>query len=278
MDQPRIEANQQLPRVTFIIAHHNYEQYLNDAIQSALNQTYPNIHICVIDDYSDSEDGSILDYTPLRAIMEPLLKDITSIETIQGLQIHHSPKATFIQIADHNHGQAYARNRGMEQCWNDTDVFAILDADDTNHPDKIEKCIKPFLRYPTEIGAVYADTEIYNIDTGTLTNEYREPFDAQRLVQECIVHSGCLISKYALQNVLENGLVFDETMPPCEDYDLWIRIAEKFMIEHIPEILTFVRVHSQNSTNTSTHEHRMSRIQRIHEKRQIRHNGLQTSN
>ena len=45
------------PRVTFIIAHHNYQEYLGKAIDSALAQTYDNIHICVIDDCSDDPDS-----------------------------------------------------------------------------------------------------------------------------------------------------------------------------------------------------------------------------
>jgi glycosyltransferase involved in cell wall biosynthesis len=265
MEQKRLSQQTILPRVTFIIAHHNYEQYLGKCIESALAQTYPNIKICVIDDCSNNIDsvGKIV-----RDIEFPLTEEWGSPMILSG------EKITTIYLTDKNHGQAYARNRGIERMWNDTDVFAILDADDENYPTKIEECIKPFLRNPNEVGAVYADTAIYNVDTQTLTHEYREPFDQYRLIQECIVHSGCLISKFAMENVLENGLVFDEDMPPCEDYDLWIRIAERFMIEHIPEILTFIRVHSQNSTNTTTHEHRMSKLRRIHEKRQIRYNGL----
>lgn len=266
MEKGRIGQQTELPRVTFIIAHHNYEQYLGKCIESALAQTYPNIKICVIDDCSKNRQS-------VESIIEQIEKPCSCTED-KNFVINSGWKIITIYITDKNHGQAYARNRGIEHMWNDTDIFAILDADDENYPTKIEECVKPFIRYPNEVGAVYADTAIYNVDTQILTNEYREPFDQYRLIQECIVHSGCLISKFAMENVLENGLVFDEDMPPCEDYDLWIRIAERFMIEHIPQILTFIRVHSQNSTNTTTHEHRMSKLRRIHEKRQIRQNGL----
>jgi len=269
MEKIRVGQEKDLPRVTFIIAHHNYQEYLDGCIKSALAQTYPNIKICIIDDCSEDRQS-------LEDIVEKFDRVIRmeNLSKTPNLDTHRGKKITTIYITDQNHGQAYARNRGIEDMWNDTDIFAILDADDENYPTKIEECIKPFLLHPNEIGAVYADTAIYNVDTQTLTHEYREPFDIYRLIQECIVHSGCLISKFAMENVLENGLVFDEDMPPCEDYDLWIRISERFMIEHVPQILTFVRVHSQNSTNTTTHEHRMSKLRRIHEKRQIRQNGV----
>jgi len=262
------------PRVTFIIAHHNYEQYLEGCVKSALNQTYKNIHVCIIDDCSDGEDESIIGDTPLSMVMDKIMPEdtIESIETLENMQIIKSSKITFIKLRKDkgSYQQAFARNRGMEACWDNTDIFAILDADDENYPTKIEKCVQILQRYPKEVGAVYTDTNIINVDTNRLVREYREPFDNFRLINECIVHSGCVISKYALEHVLENGLVFDEDMPPCEDYDLWIRIAEKFLIYHIPEPLVLVRVHTQNSTNTTTHEHRMSRLQKIHQKRQSR--------
>lgn len=252
------------PTVTFIIAHHNYEQYLNGCIDSALNQTYPNIHVCVVDDDSSNKDR-------VMSIIKRKMENIESMDVIDETQtIYKSNNITFIQLVGGPFKQAYARNRGIEACWEFSDYFAILDADDENHPEKIEKCIQALMSNPKHIGAVYTDTNIFNIDTGRIVREFREPFDNYKLIQECIVHSGCVISKEALSQVLENGKVFDESMPPVEDYDLWVRIAEKFLIMHIPEPLVLVRVHQQNSTNTTTHEHRVRQLYKLHEKRQHR--------
>lgn len=253
------------PRVTFIIAHHNYQQYLKEAIDSAVNQNYNNIHICVIDDCSEDQNS-----------VREILEDFTtwSSQTYEnGGSVFKSEQFTYIELVHSGLGsykQAYARNRGIEACWNDSDFFAILDADDMNYAGKISACLKPMLEYPDEIGGVYADTIICNYQTGNTVREYREPFDAFRLIQECIVHSGCVLSKKALEQVLENGVVFDESLPPVEDYDLWVRLAEKFLLVHLPLPLTYVRVHKQNSTNTTTHEHRMNMLRRLHEKRLAR--------
>jgi glycosyltransferase involved in cell wall biosynthesis len=253
------------PRVTFIIAHHNYQEYLGGAVDSALSQTYNNIHVCVVDDCSEDQNA-------VKEILEEKAGGFDSIEVDSEIK-YVSEKITYVQLISHSgksYKQAYARNRGMEACWDDTDYFAILDADDENYPTKIEKCVAALEKNP-RAGAAYTDTNIINVANGRIVHEYREPFDNFRLIQECIVHSGCILRKTALAQVLENGVVFDEEMPPCEDYDLWIRIAEKFLIVHVPEPLVLVRVHPQNSTNTSTHNHRVSRIQRIHEKRLARH-------
>jgi hypothetical protein len=43
---------------------------------------------------------------------------------------------------------------------------------------------------------------------------------------------------------------YDRTMRVCEDYDLWMRISERFLILHIPESLTLVRVTGENSSST----------------------------
>lgn len=252
------------PRVTFIIAHHNYHKYLPSAIDSALKQTYKNIHICIIDDCSKNQE-SVFEIIENFAFF-------TNFYEKDNKTIYESDKITYIKLSKQNgsYKQAYARNCGIEQCWNNTDYFAILDADDENYPTKIEKCIKILEENKENFCAVYTDTDIINVQNNRIVREYREPFDRIKLLQECIVHSGCVINKNCLQEVLENGKVFDEEMPPCEDYDLWIRLSEKYLFYHIPESLNLVRVHPQNSTNTSTHEHRMSRLQRIHEKRKNR--------
>lgn len=249
------------PAVTFIIAHHNYQQYLGSAIDSALNQTYKNIHVCVIDDCSNDQKS-------VKDIIENKCGAFTS-QDITKNTTYRNEKVTYIQLVKPfgSFKQAFVRNQGIETCWNHTDIFAILDSDDENYPTKIEKCVNILVKYP-EICAVYTDTNILNGDR--LVREYREPYDIRRLNQECIIHSGCVIKKSALNKIRENGQIFDVDLPPCEDYDLWIRLSEKFLFYHIPEPLVLVRVHPQNSTNTSTHEHRMTKLRRIFEKKQIR--------
>ena len=253
------------PRVTFIIAHHNYQHYLPQAIQSAVNQTYENIHICIIDDCSDDQE-SVLDiihtFTGQKMI---------DIEHGNNIITYRCDLLTYVQLLSggKSYGPSYARNRGIEACWDTTDIFAILDADDENYPTKIERSIE-VLQCDPRIGAVYTDTNILQVTNNRIVREYREPYDYTRLLQECIVHSGCVIPKQVLENILEDGVVFDESMSHCEAYDLWVRISEKFLFYHIPEALVLVRVHAQNSTETSSSEHRISKLQHLFNKRAIR--------
>jgi glycosyltransferase involved in cell wall biosynthesis len=247
-----------LPRVTFLIPHYNYEEYLPDAIASAKAQTYPNIGVCVIDDASDNigELTELVDKHLLDGKIDEHLED--GKETIRKGGNH-----TAIFLSD-NKKQAYARNRGIEETWDETDFYIMLDADDVAHPQKVERMMQ-IMTMSQHIGVVCADYDTID-ERERMAREFKQVYDLDTLRRECIVHSGSLIRKEALSVVREDYGYFDPELPPVEDYDLWMRIAENFMIIHIAESLTVVRVHSQNSTNTSTHEYRMQRLQKLYQK------------
>jgi len=264
------------PKVTVLIAHHNYEEFLGSCIESALSQTYPHIHVCIIDDCSDGSNGSIIGDTPLDTVIQKFLTpDKINLMTVEGnLHITTSDKITLIRITDRSRGPSYARNRGIEYMWDNTDIFAILDADDENYPTKIERCVQVIQKHPTEIGAVYTDHVTLNTTTGNSRVEYREPFDIHRLLCECIVHSGAVINKLALEQVKEKTGYYDELMRTCEDYDLWMRIAEKFIIVHIAEPLSLVRVQPKNSTDMVAKQIWNMNYQRVFQKKQMRQHGV----
>jgi glycosyltransferase involved in cell wall biosynthesis len=144
-------------------------------------------------------------------------------------------RTSIIAIKSKNGGPSSARNIGINYTLEDTDVYAILDSDDEMYENKISSCTD--------------------------------------LVQECIVHSGALILKDALQDVLEDTGYYDETMRTCEDYDLWMRISEKYIIAHVPKSLTKVRVTGDNSSFIVNQEVWQKNWMRVMEKMQQRTNG-----
>jgi len=91
-------------------------------------------------------------------------------------------------------------------------------------------------------------------EKGYITKEFKRPFDINLLYKECIVHSGALISNKALQKVKTKYGYYDERFRVCEDYQLWLKICQLYMIFHVPKILTTVNDHSNNSTNTVSKE------------------------
>jgi glycosyltransferase involved in cell wall biosynthesis len=232
-----------LPRVTVLIPNHNDEQYISKAIGSAVGQKYNGLlQICVVDDGSTDDSWKIID---------GLFDDVTEEKSIADLQLK-SGKHKGVQLTAVKRplagGPSAARNTGINLTINHTDVYAMLDSDDEFYPNKVSKCVELMSENPDSIGAVYADYDTYNIHTGKTIREFKEPFSRRRLLEECIVHSGSVVSKKALESTLEETGYYDELMRTCEDYDLWMRISEKFMIAHIPEALTFVRITNESST------------------------------
>jgi len=231
------------PAVAFIIANHNYGEWLIDAVNSAINQYYEEkIGIFVVD--CASTDDSWNKLGTLANTKLPVENKVIGGK----FSLAPNRELCLIRIPE-NHGPSYARNLAIHNALAEYDYFSILDADDMAYPDKTDKMLKIFQKHPL-IGVVYGDYDIFNVDTGLTTTEYKEPYDQFRLTRECIVHSGSMISKAALVKTAQDNQFYDNAMRTCEDYDLWIRISKQFMIYHEPSVLSFVRNHKKNSTNT----------------------------
>ena len=271
-----------LPRVTVLIPVHNDEKYIAKAIDSAVAQNYSGlIQICVIDD--GSKDGS---WQVVQDLYDTAIekKDLTeSIESeanfsFSGLELT-SGKYKGVQLTvlkrSYAGGPSAARNSGIRLTINHTDIYAMLDSDDEFYPDKVRKCVSLITTDPKTIGAVYADYDTYDVNTCKTIREFKEPYNRRRLVEECIVHSGSVVSKLALEQVIEGSEYYDESMRTCEDYDLWMRISEKFLIMHIPEALTFVRITDQNSSAVVHKETWEKNWLRVMEKMQQRQYAIQ---
>jgi glycosyltransferase involved in cell wall biosynthesis len=119
------------PLVSILITSYNYGLYLKEAINSALNQTYPNTEVIVVDD--GSTDNS-------REIIE-------------------SYKNKIISIYKENGGQASAFNAGFAV--SQGKIICFLDADDVWLPQKVEKVVEAFNTYPD---AAVTYHKVQNID------------------------------------------------------------------------------------------------------------------
>lgn len=242
------------PLVNVLIANYNYSKYIENALLSALDQTYENYIITIVDDNSTDNSWEVIcnfmkdnfshwvknDYDGYKEFwVDSLSKHgkITNCQKIIALQCKN------------NGGPSKARNIGIAHTLDYTDIYAILDADDEMYPKKLELGAA-YLGQSPQIGVVYGDCDLYDEVNRTTIREYREPFSRQRLMEECIVHSGALIKKSVLLDCKDEFGFYDENMRTCEDYDLWIRISEKYAIFHIPQALTKVTIQPNNSTLT----------------------------
>lgn len=263
---PEDFALEELPMVTVLIANHNYLDYIDSAIDSAVNQDYPKLGIVFVDDASTDDSWDHIHKKIFKSIPhEKQENEVAHYKT----GIFNSRPICAIRLKE-NYGPSQARNFGIDASLSHTDAYVILDVDDVMYPNKVTTLVGCSLQSP-QIGVVYADYDIVNTDTGIITTEYKEPFSYQRLTEECIVHSGSLITKQALEAVKDNFGYYDREMRTCEDYDLWMRISEKFMICHVPETLTLVRVQPKNSSVTVDKTIWNNNWQRLRYKTQVRH-------
>lgn len=255
------------PKVTFIIANYNYGRYLADAIESASKQDYPKnkLRINFIDDCSTDDSREVL---KTKFLQDAKVSTYNGIEVltseVNGVELN-------VFLLPENKKQAYARNVGIRYSLADSDMFAILDADDINYKNKIARLSIEWSLLPHFVGAVYADYHTVNVDTQLMQYDYKKPYDKQLLHRECIVHSGSLISKKALLDCEENGWFFDPSLPPCEDYDMWLRISDKYMIIHVAEPLSLVRIHKLNCTFTISNDRWREQVQKVYTKAGRRH-------
>lgn len=231
--------------ITVLIANHNYSRYIADCIQSAINQTLSPKCICIVDDGSTDNSWDIIKaYAEENQKEENVAKSeigdiLIKVGNIRGIDIVgvKLPKPT---------GPSQARNIGIQLTISSTDVYAILDADDRMFPTKLERCVQPFT--DPSVGVVYANYYNINSETGVSLLEVKEPYDIFRLNQECIVHSGSLIRVKYLEKVVDENGYYDVHMRTCEDWDLWLRLCRICNFYHVPEALTNVLVHPQNSS------------------------------
>ena len=105
------------PKVAIIIPNYNKEKYIVECIDSAVNQTYKNIEIIIIDDHSTDHSDAVIK---------------KAIKNLKNVKYYRLPK---------NHGVSYARNFGASKT--DADFLVFLDSDDIyKNKQKIEKEVK----------------------------------------------------------------------------------------------------------------------------------------
>ncbi len=191
-----------MPRVSVIVPTYNRHQFLGQALDSVLAQTYPYFELIVVDDGSDDPTPDLL---------------AAYGETIQV-------------IRQSNQGVSSARNTGIQA--SKGEWIALLDSDDYWLPQKLESQIALFKSHP---GALICQTEEIWIRNGTRVNPKRRHQKFSGMIfEKCLPL--CLVSPSAVmlhKTLFDEIGLFDENLPACEDYDLWLRMTWKYPVHLI---------------------------------------------
>lgn len=209
------------PLVSIVIAAHNEERTIRRAILSALNQTYKNLQIIVVDDASTDNT-----YQIARRIAE-------NDERIILLR-------NFEKL-----GPACSRNKGIKYA--EGEYIGILDADDWYHPQKIRHQISFLEKRPSygilgtfcitiqPNGKVLRTRLPQTHDEILKTLAYRNPF----------VHSSVVIRK----NILEEVGYYNTKYKRAHDYDLYFRVMSRSKGANLPKYLCY-RIEKAQSKRT----------------------------
>lgn len=265
---------EEYPIVGILIPCYNHGHLIQTALNSVAKQDYPNKLIIIIDDCST--DGSRVTIENMILNKKEEIENCDGDKILQG-ELFYCTNAdvtnfdgqllpiVFIKLHK-NQKQAHARNVGIATTYEICDCYAQLDADDEYLPNKLSKCIEVMKEDIDNIGIIYHDVIIRNKVNGITTEEYREPYSYDRLVNECIICNTALINKKAIsQTPYEN-------ISPVEDWSLWLDIAYSYMCIHIPEFLSIYNVESSSCTFTVDKSVWNDSWKKIREKIAKRHN------
>lgn len=209
------------PVVSVIITSYDYGRFLTDAIESVLGQNYPRLEVVVVDDGSTDTTH-----------------DVVARYARDGVGY----------IYQHNQGVAAARNRGLSATTGP--LVAFCDGDDAWGVDKLTRQLAHLRDHP-EVGLV--TSHAYACDEG--------------LHPRSVVHAGRGASEQVFEALLVRNIVLNPTcvvvrreildavggfslLPRWEDWDTWLRVAQRTRVGFVDDALAYVRRHDASLSPT----------------------------
>lgn len=215
------------PLVSICIPNYNNAAYIEEAIFSALNQTYENIEVIVVDNCSTDNSWHII-----SSIKHPRLRCIRNTKNI-GMY------PNFMKASKHANGI----------------YIKFLCADDWLELNFIEQSLQFF--DTKDVGLVSSTQGKYSNERKKIIGYRKIPNSKTHVANPTQLFHYFLKYTNPIGNptrVILRKEIFDEfngfdlTISYCNDYDLWIRIAKKYKVAFVNKVLSFERKHQQQFT------------------------------
>lgn len=216
------------PKVSIIIPVYNGANYLAEAIDSALAQTYANFEVIVVDDGSTDAGAT--------------------------REIAHSYGSKITYIWQENGGCGAALNTGIAAM--SGEYFSWLSHDDLYVPEKLSRQIEILAGLKNKNTIVYGNydlidansTQFYSMRLETLGTPKQLDLPLYPLTRG-IIH-GCVL--LIAKCLFEQHGMFDPALKTTQDYDLWFRLFRHAPIKFDPHVYVHSRVHDEQSSRTQS--------------------------
>lgn len=223
--------------VSVVIPVYNREKTIVRAVKSVLNQTYKNIEVIVVDDCSSDKS---------RVVIENAFSENNNVRYI---------------CLEKNSGACVARNRGVQL--SKGKYVAFLDSDDAFLPNKIEKqisclcetnaqlCATDYIRYRKD-----GSEEIVKTKSGSQEEVYNELLYCNFITTGTLLgYKECFVE-----------VPFDESLPRYQDWDLVLRLSQKYTFCFLEENTLLQYFQPVSITASTNHEKTIFSLNIIYKK------------
>ena len=203
------------PKVSVVLAVHNGERYLAEAMESILDQSLRQFEFIVIDDASTDGSAAILNGYADQRIHQITNRKRLGLTRSLNLGLKQA-NAEYIARMDHDDISLQPRLALQS---------AYLDA----HPD-VDMCGT----WAKTLGLEPEQTWRYPVEDGEIRSEM--------LFNSVLVHSSVMLRRAALE---AHGLHYDPEIERAQDYELWTRAAGQLRFANIDRVLLRYRIHAE---------------------------------
>lgn len=222
------------PLVTIGIPNYNYAHYIKEALDSVVNQTYPNIELIIVDDCST--DNSVVE-------IESWIKDYSGKFSINFIKNEANMGLT--------------KNCNLILNVAKGAYLQILDADDIFLSENISKKIQVINEIETDsISLVYSNMKLINNSGEIISDNYlkRIGYD-ENMMPEGNIFQELFDFNFIAYPLINTRLAkevggFDETQQ-VHDYYLWLKLSEKYDVKFCPGKYALYRIHNASMSNNS---------------------------
>lgn len=196
-------------RVSVVMPCYNDAKYLQEAVMSVLDSSYPNIEVLIVN------DGSTDNTKEVGLLLEKQYSNV-------------------IYLEQSNHGVAAARNYGVEQ--SSGQLILPLDADDKISKDYVALAAQ-VLQNKEQMKVVYCEAEFF----GNKSGDWRLPqFSRKMLARENMIFSSAM---YRKKDFIDCGGYSESMLGGWEDWEFWISmLKDGGKVYKIPKVCFFYRI------------------------------------